>query len=228
MNAKLIGFFSGFPTHHFPEAIAAVLKDALFDRESLVFVSAWPDDFARNDDDSDGMHAMFAEQDMPFSRHSVIDRRTAPDEAVRMIREASCIFLMGGEVTFQFGLIKEKGIFEEIRDCSAVILGVSAGSMNLGKHVVDFYESLTPYDGLDFADLTIKAHYPYDEEMLNRVKRVSMELPVCAMEDESAIFIDQDRVFGIGQIHRISGGEMLPMRQEDLDAVIRSHEQTQR
>ncbi len=36
--------------------------------------------------------------------------------------------------------------------------------MNMGKHVVDPYESLTPYEGLGLADLTIKAHYPFEEE----------------------------------------------------------------
>ena len=55
MNAKLIGFFSGFPTHHFTDEIVNILREKLTVRDSLVFVSAWPDDFTQNDDDSDGM-----------------------------------------------------------------------------------------------------------------------------------------------------------------------------
>ena len=61
LNARLLGLFSGFPTHHFPDAVKEVLRENLPRRESLVFISAWPDDFSRNDDDSDGMHEMFAE-----------------------------------------------------------------------------------------------------------------------------------------------------------------------
>ncbi len=53
MNAKLLGLFSGFPTHHFPDEIALVLRENLPRRESLVLISAWPEDDARNDDDSD-------------------------------------------------------------------------------------------------------------------------------------------------------------------------------
>ena len=41
MNAKLLGLFSGFPTHHFPPKIAAHLARELAWRDSLVFVSAW-------------------------------------------------------------------------------------------------------------------------------------------------------------------------------------------
>ena len=76
MNASLLGLFSGFPTHHFPDEIAQVLRAYLPRRESLVFISAWPEEYARNDDDSDGMHGMFAERGMAFDNHRVIDRRT--------------------------------------------------------------------------------------------------------------------------------------------------------
>ena len=167
MNAKLVGFFSGFPTRHFTDDIAKVLKEELTVRDSLVFISTWPDNYSQNDEDSDGMHNMFAERNMPFAKHSVIDNRTESEEAVRLIREASCIFLMGGNATLQFDLMSRKGILDEIRKSSAVILGVSAGSMNMGKHVVDIYESLIPYEGLGFAELTIKAHYPLEDVLLH-------------------------------------------------------------
>ncbi len=54
MNANLLGMFRDFPTHHFTDEIAQVLRENLPRWESLVFVSAWPEDYARNDDDSDG------------------------------------------------------------------------------------------------------------------------------------------------------------------------------
>jgi len=211
MNAKLVGFFSGFPTRHFTDSIAKVLKEELTVRDSLVFISTWPDNYAQNDEDSYGMHQMFVERNMPFAKHSVIDNRTEAEEAVRLIRESSCIFLMGGNATLQFDLMSRNGILDEIRQSSAVILGVSAGSMNMGKHVVDIYESLTPYEGLGFADLTIKAHYPsIDDSLLQALKQVSMRLPVCLMTDESAIFIKKDKVMQIGQVFRMYKGEISP------------------
>ena len=215
MNAKLVGFFSGFPTRHFTEDITKVLRAELAERDSLVFISTWPDNFEQNDEDSDGMHNMFAERNMPFAKHSVIDNRTESEDAVRMIREASCIFLMGGNATLQFDLMNRKGILDEIRQSSAVILGVSAGSMNMGTKVVDIYESLTPYEGLGFADLTIKAHYPLEEDLLQAVKQVSMELPVCLMTDESAIFVKKDSVMQIGKIYRMVKGEISEFTQEE-------------
>ena len=73
MNAQLLGFFSGFPTHHFSDNIVKRLKEELVIRNHLVFISAWPADYERNDDDAAGMYDMFEECDMQFSQYDIID-----------------------------------------------------------------------------------------------------------------------------------------------------------
>ncbi len=221
MKAKMLGFFSGFPTRHFTDGIAAVLKEELSVRDSLVFVSCLPDRHAQNDADSHGMHNMFAERGMAFAEHSVIDSRTAPDHAARLIREASCIFLMGGNATAQYGLMRDKGIIDEIRRSSAVILGVSAGAMNMGSPTVDIYETTVPYEGLGFANITVKAHYPLEEEWLRSLRQVSMNIPVTLMSDESAIFIRNNAAVQMGNIFRLDRGEIVPLGQEHLDKMIK-------
>ncbi len=219
MNQKLLGFFSGFPTRHFPADIVSRLREELSVRESLVFVSAWPSEYEQNDADSTGMHGMFVECGMPFKRFCVIDNRTDVADAKRLIRGASCIFLMGGHATQQFQLICEKGIVEEIRNSSAVILGVSAGSINMAKHAIDVWESHVPYDGLGLADITIKAHVtPDNQELVQTLLQISKEqgLPICAMEDESAIFVKDDDISYVGNIRWISKGEIGPFEVERL------------
>lgn len=157
---------------------------------------------------------------MSFAKHCVMDNRTSAVHAVRRIREASCIFLMGGNATLQFRFLCETGMLDAIRRSSAVLLGVSAGAMNMGKHVVDPYESLTPYEGLGLADLTIKAHYPFEEEtLLQSLKQVSMELPVCLMEEESAIFVKKERILQIGRIYRMFKEEIAPLTQAQLEQM---------
>ena len=217
MNAQLLGFFSGFPSRHFPDDIAARLREELVVREGLVFISAWPSDYEWNDGDSAGMYGMFEECDMPFSRYDVIDNRTDPLKAKQLIQEASCIFLMGGHAVWQFQLICEKGIAEEIRRSTAVILGVSAGSINMAKHSVDIWESLEPYDGLGLADITVKAHFDMEnKELLQTLQQVSRKIPVCAMEDESAIFVKGGHATYIGRIHLVTEGTISPLTQEIL------------
>ena len=162
MNASLLGLFSGFPTHHFTDEIARVLQENLSRRESLVFVSAWPEDYARNDDDRDGMHEMFAERRMAFARRYVIDRRTSAADAVKQIRAADCIFLMGGDPVLQMALIRDLSLVPELLASRAVILGVSAGSMNMGRYVADVWETKKLYEGIGLTDIVMKGHYAED------------------------------------------------------------------
>ena len=216
MNAKLLGLFSGFPTHHFPDEIAQVLRENLPRRGSLVFISAWPEDYVRNDDDSDGMHAMFAERGMAFSDHRLIDQRTSAADAVKLVRAADCIFLMGGDMTQQMALIRDLSLVSELLSSRAVILGVSAGSMNMGRYVAEIWESKTLQNGLGLTDITVKGHYTKDAWFLPALKELSMTHPVAAMEDESAIFIKANAVWKIGNIHWIDKGEIREAYSSDL------------
>ena len=209
MRKQLIGFFSGFPDRQFTEEIAARLREELQVRKSLVFISAWPEEFERNDEDSDGMHAMFEEVGLPFEKHYVIDERTSPSEAKRLIEEASCIFLMGGNATAQMALIKEKDIADAIKDSDAVLLGVSAGSMNLGKTTIDIWEKMEPYEGLGMANITILSHFDTaDEERHEKVLAASKIHPVFAMDDLSAIFVKEGRVSTVSTIHYVENGNI--------------------
>lgn len=86
-------------------------------------------------------------------------------------------------------------------------------------YIVDIYETPTPYEGLGFANITIKAHYPLEDEWLQALKQVSMELPVCLMTDESAIFVKEESIMQIGQIYRLEKGEIMPLTQEQLERM---------
>ena len=208
MNAKLLGFFSGFPTHHFTDEIAQVLRENLPVRERLVFISAWPEDCARNDDDSDGMHRMFAERGMGFASHFVIDRRTSAAEAAELVRAAGCVFLMGGDPVLQMVLIRDLGLVFPLRESHAVILGVSAGAMNMGKQVAEIWDSKAFYEGLGLADITIKSHYAEGDWFVPLLKELSRTHPIVAMEDESAIFINEDGKRALGRMWLFDGGEI--------------------
>ena len=223
MNARLLGLFSGFPSRRFPRSIAQRLQEELHTRDHLVLISAWPSEHDRNDSDAAGMHGMFAEYDMSFKQYTVIDNRTEPANAQQLIRDASCIFLMGGHATQQYALICEKGIREELRRSTAVILGVSAGSSNMARRALDVWESHVPYEGLGLTDITIKAHVqPEDPKLLQTLVQISIghRLPICAMEDNSAIFVKNGHASFLGNIHWVNEGKVSPLSMEILEKLI--------
>ena len=139
MRKEFLALFSGFPDHHFSVEITERLRIELTQRKSIVFITACPSDYTQNDNDCDGMYEMFAEQGLPFDKHTVIDKRTEPSLAKEFVEHADCIFLMGGGVCEeQLDLIKEKGCYETLLNCHAAIFGVSAGSMNMARKNIDF------------------------------------------------------------------------------------------
>ncbi len=217
MRNELLAVFSGFPDHHFSEEITKRLREELTVRNSIVFISACPQEYVQNDNDSDGMHEMFAEQGMPFERHYVIDERTDPSVAKRLVESADCIFLMGGGVCEeQLDLIREKDCHEALLDCHAVILGVSAGSMNMARNTVDFFESMEPFPGLGLTNITVSCHHdPEDTWRYEQTLKMSETRTVYAMEDMSAFFIKRGKIDVVGRIFRADNRELRPITEDD-------------
>ena len=205
MRKEFLAVFSGFPDHHFTEEITERLRKELTERKSIVFITACPLDYEQNDDDCEGMYMMFAEQGLPFEKHCVIDKRTEPSAAQELVKNADCIFLMGGGACEeQLELIREKGCYETLLDCHAAIFGVSAGSMNMAKDTVDFFESPEPFRGLGLTNITVTCHHdPGDTWRYEQTRRISEDRVVYAMEDLSAFFIKGGRIDTVGNIYRV-------------------------
>ena len=216
LNARILGLFSGFPEHHFNDAHVKVLRENLPKRGSIVFISADPENYTQNDDDRDGMHEMLAECGLAFAQKHVIDRRTDEKEAVKLVREADCIWLMGGESKWQIELIRDLGLESELRESCAMILGVSAGSMNLGHYVAYVWDKPEFYEAIGLTNITIKAHFENGEWFLPTLLEMSMTHPIVAMEDMSAIFIKDDDIWKIGNLHLIYKGEIRSITEDTL------------
>jgi len=206
---RLLAFFSGFPSRHFPRNVADRLREELTRRDSMVFVSAWPAEHAETDRDAAIMYACFEEIGLPFAQYHVIDSRAEPSRAARLIHEASCVHLMGGHPGKQIQFLRETGLDSAICNSPAALLGVSAGAINMGKRSLDTKASHIPYEGLGLADITVKPHFaPKNRRVLKTLLRISEELPICAMEDDSAIFVAGDRISSMGKIHTIHRGKI--------------------
>ncbi|MCR5500736.1 MAG: Type 1 glutamine amidotransferase-like domain-containing protein [Acetatifactor sp.] len=218
MRKEFLAVFSGFPEHHFSKEITERLRAELTERKSIVFITACPLDYEQNDDDCDGMYEMFAEQGLSFEKHCVIDKRTEPEVAKELVENADCIFLMGGGVCEeQLDLIREKGCYDALLDCHAAIFGVSAGSMNMARKTVDFFESMEALDGLGLTNITVSCHHdPEDTWRFEQTLRMSEDRTVYAMEDMSAFFIKGGRIDVVGTIYRVKDRELQLLTEEGI------------
>lgn len=215
IKASILGLFSGFPDHHFNDEHEKVFRENLGKRDSIVFISADPGNFTQNDDDRDGMHEMFAERGLGFADKHVIDRRTTKEEAIKLIREADCIWLMGGESKWQIDLIRDLGLETELRQSPAMVLGVSAGAMNLGRLVAYVWDEPEFYEAIGLTDITIKSHYEEGEWFVPTLLEMSKTHPIVAMEDMSAIYVKGDDIWKVGRIYLVDKGEIRPVTDDN-------------
>ena len=221
MKQQFLAFFSGFPNHHFPNKIVNRLQNEITQHNAIVFVSGWPSNYEKNDIAIKSIYNMFSEVGLTFSHCSIIDNRIEKSEAIQMVNEASCIFLMGGYPEEQLQLLRDKGLDNVLCDTNTSILGVSAGSINMAKRSLGTIEFLVPYSGLGLADITVKPHFKLDDEhLVSSLKQVSMELQIFAMEDYSAIFISDNDLSFIGKIYCFNKGEICRVSKDFLQKII--------
>lgn len=141
----------------------------------------------------------------------VVDGRMNEKEAQKAVREADVVWLSGGDPALEFGYFEKYRINEEIRAHEGVIIGMSAGSMNLSRKVV-YVEpkgSSEPliYDALGCTDLIIDPHFDI-ANVHEKLLSLSYSYTFYGLCDESVIIIDGDDTLLIGDVYLISNGKI--------------------
>ena len=203
--SRLLGFFSNFePSRGFPPEVADYLRAHLTQRESLVFIASNPAGYTKTDHYAAQQHGWFEAAGLPFTRYHKIDDRTSPAQAAQLVREASCVYLMGGTTGLQMRFLLDYGLDQAIRETGAAVLGLSAGAVNMAKHALDITESLEPHAGLNLADITVHPHFdPADQDELATLRALSARFPIHAMRDGSAVFVKDNHATLIGEITKL-------------------------
>ena len=133
----------------------------------LLVISAWPDDFVRNDEMTQSVADCFAWHGMEFAAVHVLDSRNQ-EQAAELVAQSDVIMLAGGHVPTENVFFKEIGLRELLCGYKGVIMGVSAGSMNAADTVYvqpeEAGEAIDPHfvrwtQGLGLTDKNILPHY---------------------------------------------------------------------
>ena len=133
-------------------------------KNSMVFVVNDPDNIEENDDKARVNFESFKMSGVEFDNYIVLDKRNK-NNTDEIIKNASLIVLSGGKIPAQNEFLHEIKLGDSIARSSAVVVGVSAGAMNLCEDVFNFPEELTDISddrlmkGLGFFDKYIITHF---------------------------------------------------------------------
>ena len=176
---------------------------------------------------------IFAQEGMPFSHYAVLDGDNAY-EAKKLVGESDLIVLAGGHVPTQNAFFHKIRLPELLETYDGVVLGISAGSMNMAKTVyaqpeepgesAPEYERFLP--GLGLTEVQICPHFQKVRDYLVDGLRLFEDITFpdsigrCfyALPDGSYIYQDETQRFLCGEGYRIQDGviEKLTEKEETI------------
>lgn len=189
----------------FNEKIKESLKITLEDKKNITFIASTPDDYEKNDKyvngnnkDIPGMKKLISEISN-IETFNILDNRTTTPEGIKNINNSDVIYLLGGNPITQIKYLKENGYDEIIKNFNGVILGTSAGAMNLSKVAYyskdEDYNYSFFYEGLGLIDITIDPHFDIEKNIqIQEAIDNSIEKQIIGITDESALIIRNDSI----------------------------------
>ena len=226
---KKIHYYIGWFDDTMPERVAELLHGDLTNRNSIVSICTKPSEYDSNDK---FVGAIIAEWLNPvgltFDEYYLIDYRVTKERAQELLRNASVIFLHGGNPSSLNAFLAEYELPEAIKESNAdVIMGASAGMMNMGMHWVSdkYLEKYSNgkfkagiiYYGLGLDNVAVRVHYdpndvqadPLEDELL----ALSQKMDVYAACNGSVIRSKNEKLQFWGDVYLISDSKIKKMEE---------------
>ncbi|MBQ8163428.1 MAG: Type 1 glutamine amidotransferase-like domain-containing protein [Clostridia bacterium] len=189
---------------------AEVLRQKIGKRNRFAFVAS---EFQKGYEKTDMYFRfflnMFEEADIHFEEASVIDGRIKMDEAQKKVAEADVIWLSGGDTPTQFRYFQEYGLDTVIKQHNGVIIGMSAGSINMAKTSICTsscgHYNQKIYNGLACVDISVEPHFVRDH-VSNELLDLSMKYIIYGLCDDSFIICSEKAIEFYGEIYKLSNG----------------------
>ena len=205
------------------------LKEALPPYCRCLFVCSSPDRRDLNCAFGADIFQIFAQEGMPFSHYAVLDGDNFY-EAPKLVGESDLIVLAGGHVPTQNAFFHRIHLRELLEDYDGVVLGISAGSMNMADTVYaqpeepgesgPEYERFIP--GLGLTDVQICPHYQkvkdYEVDGLRLFEEISYpdSMGNCffVLPDGSYIYQDEENLLLCGLGYSLCDGVMTQLTED--------------
>lgn len=205
-------------TKYFTKEISKEIKASVEHPINMVVIPADPNNHEKNDKQFNGNQNAIGvfktfKKIFPDLNIILLDNRIDQKNGLNELKKADIIYLLGGNPFTQLEYLKKSNYSDTICNTNALVIGVSAGSMNLA---IDSYYSKDEdypksiiYKGLGIVDITIDPHFDINnEEQVNEIKINSKKRKIIGLPNDSAIIISNDVVKYIGNIYLFENGKL--------------------
>lgn len=151
-------------TEGFKSEVSRELISDIFEVNKITFISACPNDLEKSQDKVASIINNFSKLGINFNRVELLLNGDSDEEIKNKLENADIIFLLGGNPLEQYNFMKDKNLINFVKDYNGIIMGISAGSMNLSKMVLmlsvsEEYPETVIYEGLKLVPFSIFPHF---------------------------------------------------------------------
>lgn len=195
------------------------LKDSLKKNRTLLYIAADASDTKKVNLYANILFEALKLSNIEFENYYILDEESK-NHVKEYVDMADFIFLSGGNTFLQNKFFNEINLKELLKDYSGVIMGQSAGSINLATDVFNSPENMENSDpiylkGLGLIDINVEPHFRFDDKYFNEAQEYnrnyilneSKKRNIYGLYDGSHIKID-DKTIVYGKSYLISNGEI--------------------
>ena len=203
-------------TKYFNDEVSNVIKRMVKKPINMVVIPADPNNFAKNDKQFYGNESVIGvfktfKKIFPNLNIVLLDNRVSQTNGIKYLEKSNIIYLLGGNPFIQLEKKKKTKYSDVIQHTSALVMGVSAGAMNLAVNSYyskdeDYPESII-YKGLGLTNITIDPHFDINNlEQVNEIKANSKIIKIIGLPNDSAIVISDNNIVFIGKVYIFENG----------------------
>ncbi|WP_079478982.1 Type 1 glutamine amidotransferase-like domain-containing protein [Halobacillus salinus] len=212
-----LGWFENF----FPKNLRKILEEDITDRKSIVMISSNP---SLEEDNGATERSWLDQAGIKFDEYHLINYRVQKEDAQTLIHNASVIFLLGGDILKQNAFLMEYKLSDCIKESRAVVVGASAGAINMSakwvcsENLGDEVVGSSVYKGIGLDEFSVLSHFDLENNMglvLRELSPLSEEINIYASNKDCAVRKKGDKIDIVGDVYLISQSEI-----QKLDATI--------
>jgi peptidase E len=209
-----IHYYLGWFNNFFPEKLRSVLQEDITDRKTIAMISSNPSDY---EVDGATERSWLDQAGIMFEEYHLINYHVQMEEAQTLIQNASVIFLLGGDTLKLNGFLKEYELSDAIKKSSAVVMGASAGAINMSakwlcsKNFGYEVEKSSVYDGIGLDNFSVLSHFDLENNMAlvqSELSLLSEEINIYASNKDCALRVKGDKIDILGNFFLMSNSKI--------------------
>lgn len=172
---------SGFESEHsFVNKFGEMLANDLKLRKSLVAI---PCGGGKEETEA---HVAFVEKQLEeagivFDKRMILSADMPQEEQHRYIKDADLVYLMGGYPFSQKAFLEDNGLSTCLREYFGVVLGISAGAMNMSQYIIMVTDGTTSdetrvEEGLGLVDFSVFPHCAFSGDIFTESFYIGSDL----------------------------------------------------